>query len=286
MSYEDGFVHLANRIEPDDGLRDKVLALGEKAPKRRKKTALKFAVSFVLVATVLAGGALILPQNLAGLGKKAAQTGFTVYVEADENGVSSEVPMTPNRSFTICNDDPRYTRSGSTGLKEKRKDGRYDVSLLYILKLKCSADGLNKVIYSTNSGSFDRAVPLTTEQLVDEKYRKEHNLENILIGDGTVSYGYAICGKKLSLNCGKDYDGILGLKYTKTWNNYSSDWEWNLIHKQGIKKYLEVTHAPYVDDIRNTKLKITAVFSDGSTCEKTVSLSTENGFFITATLQN
>ncbi len=280
------------------------------APASRRRPVMKYAVSFVLVAAVFCG-ALTLPKSLAGFGKKAAQAGFTVYVNAEENGASSmpgstavlsttagsyvgagensassETAMTPNRSFTIRNDTPGDTRVGGAGLKAKRADGRYDVSLLYVMQFKCSAEGLTKVTYSTNFGSLDRAIHITNEQFESSEFREKMGLENIMIGDSRVSYGYAPCGNELTLNCGKDYDGIFGLKYTKTGDGHSSDWERNMIRTQGVAEFLKVTRSPYVDDICGTKLKITAAFSDGSTCEKTVALSTKDGVFLTATLLN
>lgn len=289
MSYEDGFVHLANRIEPDDGLRDRVLALEEQSPKRRRKPVLKYAISFVLVAAVLTGVTLIPSQNFAGLGKKTAQAGFTIYVEADENGVSSEVPMTPNQAFTVRNNDPSYNHPGFTGFQDKRSDGRYDITTMYVLKFQCSAQGLSRVTYSTNTGSIYRTVPLTQEQFDSEAYRREHNLMNLMTGDGTHSYGYTDSGKELTLNCAKDgkdqdCDGIFGLAYKKTWDSYSAEWAWNMIRTQGLNKFLKVLHAPYLKDICATRLTLTAVFADGSTCQKIIAVSTKDGNFLDITL--
>ena len=289
MTYEDGFVNAVRRIEPDGGLRERVLALGEEAPKRRRKPVLKFAVSFALVAAVLAGGALIFPQNLAGFSNKTAQAGFTVYVEADEKGVSSKLPMMPNKAFTVRNNDPSYNRLGFTGYQDKRSDGRYDITTMYVLKLQCFAQGLSRVTYSTNTGSIYRTVPLTQEQFDSEAYRREHNLMNLMTGDGTHSYGYTDSGKELTLNCAKngknqDCDGIFGLAYKKTWDGYSAEWAWNMIRTQGSNKFLKVLHAPYLKDIRATRITLTAAFADGSTCKKIIAVSTKDGNFLDVTL--
>ena len=87
MTYEDGFVNAVRRIEPDGGLRERVVTLGEQAPERRRKPVFKYAVSFALVAAVLAGGAFCWPmqpvrKDMGKLSVAVPQTGFTVVANA------------------------------------------------------------------------------------------------------------------------------------------------------------------------------------------------------------
>ncbi len=286
MNCEGGFIRLANRIEPEDGLRERVLALGKTDPKRRRRPVLKYAVSFVLAAAVFAGGALTLPRGFAGIGRKSAQAGFTVYVEADENGASSEVPMTPNRSFTIRQGDIYH--DGIRFLGVEWADGKNNITALYKLNLKCVADGLAKVTYSTNRGSLDKKVNMTQEQGNQKDYREKAGIE-LPFGPVTetheghsVTYGYAKAGKQLTLDCGKEYDGIFAVKYSVALKDYGKD-----AHNGPQDGYDEFQAAKpaLAEELRNTRLKITASFSDGSTCEKTVALSMgKDAWLINATL--
>ena len=276
MSYEDGFVHLANRIEPDDGLRDRVLALEEQAPKRRKRPALKYAVSFALVAAVLVGSALILPQNLTGGHKSAKagnspmqQFGFTVYADAvTTNGKTVKTCMTENKSIAIQAEQTEPTLGGGGS---RLADGKFRYDGYYALILKCVGEGIDKVTYETNQGIFEQPVAITEEQKNTPGFLKKSGYDNLSETDrNNRNFAYKPSGNRYSVNCDVNYGGNLMLKYTA-----EAD--------QRINSRSEYSGL-FTQKIGQTTLKITAHFSKGQTCVKTVALSQDAQGAIQATL--
>lgn len=276
MSYEDGFVHLANRIEPDDGLRDRVLALEEQAPKRRRKPVLKYAVSFALVAAVLAGSALILPQNLTGghngvkAGNSSAwQLGFTVYADAvTTNGKTVKTSMTENKSLAIQAEQAEPTLGGGGS---RLANGKFRYDGYYALILKCVGEGIDKVTYETNQGIFEQPVAITEEQKNDPNFLEEYGYDNLSETDrNNQNFAYKPSGNKYSVDCDANYNGKLMLKYTEEADQRIS----SRSEYRGL----------FAKKIGQTTLKITAHFSKGQTCVKTVALSQDAQGAIQATL--
>lgn len=265
MSYKDGFVHLANRIEPDSGLRERVLALGEQAPRRRRTPVLKYAVSFVLAAAVLAGGALCWPmqpvrKDMGSLSVAVPQTGFTVVANAATTGGSSQAELKPGLGFQIAketDDDNMISVGAGRGDKTKSEE-----MMIAGIRLKCVGNKIQKVTYTVSRGDFQQLVALNAVQKAYySSFRRLLSSDAKLILRTTES-AYSEVGN--SLEAGSDYDGMLYLKEQTT----ITDMTWREI--EHAEKYTGAIPKRLFDGV---KIKISVLFQDGTQSEKTVELS-------------
>ncbi len=279
MSYENDFVNAVERIEPDDSLRGRVLSLTKQAAKPRKRPVLKYAVSFVLVAAVLAGGALCWPmqpvqKSMGSLSIEAPQTGFAVVVDAATTSGASHVELKPGREFRVA-DGTDGTNAITSGYRVGKKD---EEMVIAGFRLKCVGNDIQRVTYQTNRGKFQKLVRLNAfQKAYRDAFRK---LPDADLEWATPDLAYSPVGVVQEVE--PDSDGMLYLKEQETITNLTSD---------EIENDLKFTTKIQKRLFDGTEIKIDVLFKNGTQSEKTVKLTypgeRPDGLgFITATLLN
>lgn len=267
MSFERHFIETVNRIEPDIGLKEKVTSLYSRTS-RRKVPVLKYAISFILVMTVLAGGSLFWP--LQSVQRKSETdmgsilpplTGFIVVTNAIAKNSSSQTEMKPGQEFRIVNGDGAsvqmvggYTKDG----KNEKWEG------FFSFQLKCIGNSIKKVTYTTNHGEFQNLVRLNVFQYA--YYNKFGKMppfyDNLTPAPGAMNdpMAYQPVGETQAL--APDSDGELYLKLTmNTYNEFLGD---------NDLKFTTNVQRKMLD---GTKIKIMVAFQNGTQSSKTVRLS-------------
>ena len=279
MSQENNFVNAVERIEPNDSLRGRVLSLTEQPVKRRKRPVLKYAVSFVLVASVFAGGALCWPmqpvrKDVGSLSVAVPQTGFNVVADAATTSSASHVELKPGRAFQIADE------TGGTNDTEEghSRNGQKKQEMMGIagFRLKCVGNDIEKVTYQTNRGAFQKLVRLNAFQ---KAYRDAfQKLPNANLQWATPDSVYSPAGVVQEVS--PDSDGMLYLKVQETVTDLTSD---------EIENDLKFTTKIQKRLFDGTEIKIDVLFRNGTQSEKTVKLTFPDqepgdSGYITATL--
>lgn len=284
MRNEMHFIQAVNRIEPDGRLKEKVMSLYSPVP-RRKVPVLKYAVSFVLAATVLAGGALFWPLQPVrnsvreGTGSVAApKTGFAVVVDAATKNGYSQAELKSGGGFRVINTDG--SADGMCG--GTTSDGKnVDWEGYFGFRMKCVGNDIEKVTYTTNRGEFQNLVKMNVLQnAYYRKFRKMPPCDNNLTpapGDMNDPRAYQPVGALQEL--APDSDGVLYLKLTMhTYNEFLGDDDLKFTTK--VQRRM----------LDGTKIKITVMFQNGTQSSKTVRLSypetIDSNSSITASLVN
>lgn len=274
---ERDFMDAVGRIHADEGLKTRVMALRDAAP--RRKPVLKYAVSVALAAAVVCGLGFwpqgTVEQNAGAEG--GSPKGFAIMVNAAEKD-GGETALAPGRTFMLRSEGDQH--SGGRGGWNK-ETGEYEYMSIYEFPLVCVGDGLRKVTYETDRGVFEEKVEVTQEQAEDEQSLIRQGYENLFRkkddreSGRTLYYAYRPLGAAVTQDVSSKDAGLLLLKVEAS--------------SEKDLRPTEENHFLIQDCIgeamTGTRITVTATFGDGSSLTKTIELSGgEHGFRVGVTL--
>lgn len=275
MSFEDELTETMKKMEPDAGLKAKVMALYRaEAPRRHRVPApLKYAACFALALAVLAGGALFQPlQPVRREGTQAGAfpppaTGFAVVVNAATADGGRQEELKPGHTFRLATDGP-INGIQTTGGYHAANSKKIDWEAFFGFQLKCVGTGVEKVTYETNRGEFQNLVKMNA---IQKLYYDMHRTLNGSLWEKTLrpaggNLAYQPVGTAQTL--APDSDGVLYLRLTM-----STD----VVDTETLDSQMEFTTKYEHQILEGTEIKIAVFFQDGTRSRKTVRLSYPEG---------